>query len=65
MEEYILSFITAVFGFFFLVMFFMTLDMLEIADTIAMRLGVLLLLFLTPTIAVGLFSLSFYTLFLT
>jgi len=65
MEQYILSFIMAIAGFSCLAAFFMILDMLQVADTIAMRLADILFLFLMPMIAVVLFFLSFYILFLS
>ena len=65
MEQYLLSFLMAMTGVFFLAMSFLCLDTLPSAGTIAMRLADVLLLFLMPMIAGGLFSLSFYTLFLS
>ena len=52
-------------GFLSLGAFFVVLDTLQAADTIAIQLAAVLLLFLMPMIAVALFFLSFYILFLS
>jgi len=64
MESYLLIFSTAFFGFFFLAMSLLCLDMLK--DPYAFDIestAYLLLLFLMATVSIGSFALSFYTLF--
>jgi len=65
MEQYILSFLAAFFGFLFLAMSFLCLDMGKDSGTSDMDSAYLLPLFLMAIAAVTLFSLCFYILFLS
>jgi len=64
MEKYIFSYIMAFAGFLSLGAFLMSFGTLQSADNFAIQLAAVLLLFLMPMIAVGLFFLSFHILFL-
>ena len=65
MGKYIFSYTMVIAGCLALAAFFIVLDTLQVADTIAIQLAAVLLLFLMPMIAVGLFFLSFHILFLS